>query len=286
MHSPLTWRPVSLSCKSYPQTRQAAFLAAIQVRFPSNTTTMPADPELDQLLLQHPRTSAIGTRLQEQIARRLWPPTTCNWKRHGPARALYFSYFLDEINIWAVSRQKVAIETYRDFLDLTQHLVLYRDNPRHSPEIQAFFPAVGPATSTQSNTGDIQLPLSQRYNNTTQVAIDNALELTIGLWLMLYMGPSDSSVFTGRSNFKWSSGFTLRQAIDNNFPRIPVPPSAISGKYRPELKAHNLERVGTIKIKWTRNLTDHLALDEEWGTLILYHFADFLRLLEGSSIER
>ncbi|KAF4312202.1 hypothetical protein GTA08_BOTSDO12132 [Botryosphaeria dothidea] len=160
------------------------------------------------------------------------------------------------------------------------------DNPRHSPEIQAFFPAVGPATSTQSNTGDIQLPLSQRYNNTTQVAIDNALELTIGLWLMLYMGPSDSSVFTGRSNFKWSSGFTLRQAIDNNFPRIPVPPSAISGKYRPELKAHNLERVGTIKIKWTRNLTDHLALDEEWGTLILYHFADFLRLLEGSSIER
>ncbi|KKY19555.1 hypothetical protein UCDDS831_g05214 [Diplodia seriata] len=127
-----------------------------------------------------------------------------------------------------------------------------------------------------------------RYQFTTQEEVDNAIELTVGLWLMIYMGPSNSDIFlgVGRWHIDWPNHMSLIQVLDTNFETSPLPPVVRGEQFPKDLCVYNLERIGGFQIMWTSSLKNHLAFDEETMTIVLYHFATVLDLHEKNDEQR
>ncbi|KAH7062213.1 hypothetical protein B0J12DRAFT_230244 [Macrophomina phaseolina] len=185
------------------------------------------DLELDQPLLRYSEDGTIAKSLQAKIASQLFGTS-----------------------------QDIAIDTINDFLELVDHLIKYKDSPRDSPEVLAFFPTIdsGAVEGQMRKVGDTKIALAKRYPYTTRKAANNALELA------------------------WPTGSALNDVVLEAFPKTPQHVAVKGCSFRQDLNAYNLERIGGFQIKWTSSFKDHLALDEDTGTIVLYHFATVLRL--------
>lgn len=179
-------------------------------------------------------------------------------------------------------KQNLVIDTYADFLDLVEHLTAHKDKRRDSEEILRFFPVIETKLQASGKVGriDTKVPLAVRYKSTTQEEVDNAIELTIGLWLMIYLGPSDPDIFLGlgRSHAKWPQNATLEQFLTTNFTTAPGPTVSKDAQFSRDLTARNLDRIGGFQIMWTSSLRNHLTFDDDTMTVVLYHFASVLNL--------
>lgn len=238
------------------------------------------DLELDQPLLRYSEDGTIAKSLQAKIASQLFGTSVCTSEKYRTGLETYFAHFQKELNLWSATQQDIAIDTINDFLELVDHLIKYKDSPRDSAEVLAFFPTIdsGAVEGQVRKVGDTKIALAKRYPYTTRKAANNALELAVGLWLMVYMGPSDSNIFVGRSHLKWPTGSALNDVVLEAFPKIPQHVAVKGCNFRQGLNAYNLERIGGFQIKWTSSFKDHLALDEDTGTIVLYHLATVLSL--------
>lgn len=242
------------------------------------------DAELNKPLLHYADNGTIEQSLQTKIANRLWGAENLTNEKHKASLATYFAHFQTEINLWSAPRQDVAIETYNDFLDLVAHLTVHKDKSRSSTEILKFFPPIESENFKMQGRRSckIDLPLSERYEFTTQMKVDNAIELTLGLWLMVFMGPTSPSIFLGlgRWHSNWPNDTSLTEMLEKNFEKTLQRQDSKQTQFPKELTAHNLERIGGFRIMWTSSLKNHLAFDENSWTIVLYHFAGALRLHE------
>ena len=63
----------------------------------------------------------------------------------------------------------------------------------------------------------------------------------------------------------------------------PVP---VSSRWPQSLTLYNLERIGGFEIVWTDHLADHLFLDEDLGTIKVYHHAYVLQCHQSGNLAK
>ncbi|KAK0636701.1 hypothetical protein B0T17DRAFT_587776 [Bombardia bombarda] len=81
--------------------------------------------------------------------------------------------------------------------------------------------------------------------------------------------------FSGRNPLPWPGQQTLRQAAERYFHRKES--QADNPRLARLFTAYNLTHIGGIKIRWTRNIVDHLLLSDDDQTVFIFHCAGFLR---------
>lgn len=244
------------------------------------------EPGLHKLLLSNDPDDALDKRLQDHITASLW--TT---QQHDDP-AVYFYYFKEECEEWRLSGCAVAIQTYKDFLDLVEHLKRTRNEKRSAPVVLDFFPPLlaaddektpAPSMVEDYAPDQLQLPLRHRFPYCDPVSATNSIFLTVHLWLMLNVG--SSAGFTHiprRTGPEWAEDQTLDDFIDVCFPISEWGPRLSQWPF--SLNAYNLDRVGGFEFIWTDHLAEHLYLNEDLGTISVYHHVHVLRgLLHAKS---
>ena len=237
------------------------------------------EPGLHKFLLSEDPDDALDKRLQDHITASLW-----STQQHYNS-AVYFHYFKEECEAWRLSDSPVAIQTYQDFLDLVEHLKRTRNEKRSAPIVLDFFPPFqaadeektpAPSVVEDYTPDQLQLPLRHRFPHCDLVSATNSIFLTVHLWLMLNVG--SSAIFTlvpGRSSHEWAEDQSLDDFIDACFPTSEWGPRLSQWPF--SLNAYNLERVGGFELVWTDHLADHLHLNEDLGTISVYHHVQALR---------
>ncbi len=242
----------------------------------SFTSAPSPEPDLRKLLLSQDPDDALDSRLQNHIIASLW-----STQQHHNSAA-YFQYFKEECEAWRLSDSAVAIQTYQDFLDLVQHLKQTRNEKRSAPAVLEFFPPLHaaddektptPSLSEDSASEQLQSPLRHRFPYCDPVSATNSIFLTVRLWLMLNVG--SSALVPGRSSPEWLEDQSLDNFIDSCFPVSEWGPRLSQWPF--SLNAYNLERVGGFELVWTDHLADHLYLNEDLGTIAVYHHVQTLR---------
>ena len=237
------------------------------------------EPDLHKLLLSDLPEDCLDKPLQRYITESLWPAQELG------NSSVYYQYFKLECETWMRSGASIAIETYRDFLDLTDHLKANRMVPRNSASILNFFAPPPPSDeklsfSTQTTGRDhLQLPLRDRYPYCDPTAARDSVFLTVRLWLMLNFGsPATNTFIPGRSNPEWPENQSLDHLIDSYFPTSELGSKLSQWPF--SLNAYSLEHIGGFKVSWTDHLADHLYLNEDMDTISVYHHVQVLRGLE------
>jgi len=104
--------------------------------------------------------------------------------------------------------------------------------------------------------------------------LDNAIDLAIRLYLMVYTGQVRRGV-TGQTPFVWKES-SLKVAIAKQFQHQLVLTDTV--KFEKVFNARNVERIADVRIQWTPNLVDHLKFSEDGKKPVLnmFHHARFL----------
>ncbi|MCJ1453719.1 hypothetical protein MMC28_004067 [Mycoblastus sanguinarius] len=233
-------------------------------------------PNLHKLLLSEDPDDVLDKRSQDQIIASLWSS-----QQHHDSSA-YFQYFKAECDAWRLSGSAVAIQTYRDFLDLTEHLKRTRNQKRSSSAVLDFFPPLQPTDektspcAEESNLEQLHLTLRDRFPFCDPASATNSIFLAVRLWLMLNVGSSAIlTLFPGRSSLGWTEDQSLDSFIDTCFPVSELGPTLSQWPF--SLNVYNLQRIGGFDIVWTDHLADHLYLNEDIGTISVYHHVQVLR---------
>ena len=177
--------------------------------------------------------------------------------------AVYFRSFATECDAWRLSGGPIAIQTYRDFLDLVKHLKAYRQYARSSPEISSCIPPNGGQANSQA---------------VGREGCENAIYLTVSLWLMISPASPDLVSFPGRSILSWNKNDSLDVFIEKTFPRSPTKSPL---QWPQSFNLHNLDRIGGFEIIWTNHLPDHLYLNDDMRTISVFHHASVLQGLQN-----
>ncbi|KAI9785282.1 MAG: hypothetical protein M1816_000468 [Peltula sp. TS41687] len=244
-------------------------------------STVDSDADLDRLLLPSEGPIELPESLQRKIVTRLWhyqSPLAAS--RFQLQRYIaYFDYFKCECYNWRVSGKPVAIETYRDFLDLVDHLRVNHMEPRSSPRVLEFFPPstqVSLQSRPSQQTIDFLQPLATRYQSCSADSASNAIDLTIRLWLMIAVGSLGAIMSPATSSVEWSRRKSLDDFISATFdPNQPSKEQKLE-RWPKTLNVYGLARIGGFTIHWTSNLADHLLFDDDLGYIYLYHHASIL----------
>ena len=236
------------------------------------------ESELDKLLLSDHPDDILDWQVQHQITSSLWPQ-----RPHDAP--VYYQYFQLECETWMRGGAAVAIETYRDLLDLIEHLKSNRTLPRNSPLILNFFPPVQtskekpPDVVEGDSNEDLRLPLRERKCCCEPTSAENSIFLAVRLWLMLNVGSATTNTFVpGRSNLEWPEHTSLDDFLKSCFPESNLGPKL--SQWPSSLNAFTLERIGGFKIVWTDHLADHLYLNEDMDAISVYHHVQVLRGLQ------
>lgn len=182
----------------------------------------------------------------------------------------------------------VAIQTYRDLLELVEHLKTHRRDQRAS--IYDFFPPSPPPDrqvqlrSLPSSPNQMLPPLFTRFSKCERDKIKNTIDLAVCLWLMLNIATPGLRNFPGRSDLVWRENESLNDFIERSLPM--TPPTSVSSRWPQSLNLYNLERIGGFEIVWTDHLADHLFLDEDLGTIKIYHHAYVLQSHQTGDLAR
>ena len=237
--------------------------------------------DLNQLLLPYSPVTpeSIDRNLRSHIISSLWTEP-----QDVDKYTAYFHFFAQECDAWRLNGLPVAIDTYRDFLDLVQHLRTHHDDSKCSPDIMNFFPPLPPQQDTPAPTPraaltDDQraLPLVRRYTHCSKDSALNAIYLTVRLWLMLRPGSPELTGHQAKSTLEWKESESLDDFIHKSIPKAALGTIQERNLWQKPLNLYTLDRIGGFDIIWTNNLADHLYLDEDVGSTIhLYHHASVL----------
>ncbi len=116
----------------------------------------------------------------------------------------------------------------------------------------------------------------QHASTTEELKLSIAsIDLAARIWLSVSIGSIERALTPGNI-VVWDDGETLSESLL----RAVWPQSQLNEnvKLPRTFTAANLERIAGLKVKWTSNLADHLALREDDTTVMLFHQASFLEL--------
>jgi len=195
----------------------------------------------------------------------------------------YFKYFSSECQTWSAMANDIALQTYRDLINLMEHLRNNKSQARTSVQILGFFPPEPQAGSISSFTpipteAQKSLPLRNRYVSCDKIQKQNAITMTVKLWLMVNCGPQQPYERAGTSLIHWAENESLSDVVTKGFKtEEPVQPEKSFPK---NINSHSLERVAGFRIVWTEHLADHLALNDEVTnpTVKLFRFPSILQV--------
>jgi hypothetical protein len=119
----------------------------------------------------------------------------------------------------------------------------------------------------------LSLKISSRNGNNEEF-LNNAIDLTVRLWLMAHVGNVQRGV-TGQTALSWCEG-SLKDCVAAHFQHQRVLTDLV--KFEKVFNARNVERIADVTIRWTPNLIDHLKLIEDGKKPVLniFHHATFL----------
>ena len=233
------------------------------------------DKDLDQLLFSK---STLDADLRSKIVLGIWGQRV---KIEQDAFNAYFQYFTRELEAWRLSGCPVAIQTYRDLLELVEHLKIHRLERRDSASIDDFFPPSSPrgshveVRSLPLSPDQLLSPLRTRIPECERDGVKNAIDMAVCLCLMLNIATPGHIFFPGRSYLAWRGDESLTDFVKRSF--LDPQQTSVALRWPQSLSLHNLERIGGFEIVWTDHLADHLFLDEDLGTIKVYHHACVLQ---------
>lgn len=210
------------------------------------------NPGIDHVLLPDRPLSTPSKPLQIRVISCLWGKRSTDYDLCQ--FSWYFRYFASECEAWRLSGNTVALHQYHDLLALVEYLKAHPTEPRATLESHML--------ATQ--------PL-----DTEPESVRNALYLAVRLWLMLNVGPPHLTIFQCRSTLDWVEDQSLFSMIAATFPQARTMPTSV--RWQRSLNACSLTRVGGFEVVWTDHLADHLYLNEDLGTISLYHHAFVLQ---------
>jgi hypothetical protein len=249
----------------------------------------PLDTDLDQLLLPEGPITVLSSSLQIKIINSFWrtrssPPQPSDLLIEQ--YSTYFQYFASECRAWKLSGVPIAIQTYRDLLDLVQHLKDNRMEKRASPQILVFFPPVAVQRArieypAQPPTRDeMGLPLATRHKQSDRESVRNSIDFTVRLWLMLNVGAPQLTFQPGKSSLSWDDSESLQSFVEATFP--PSQPHRDGLYWMKSMNTVNLHQIGGFEIIWTDSLADHLLLNEDLETISIYHHVSILQAYKNA----
>ena len=229
--------------------------------------------DLDQVLLPNSRALVPSRSLQAKIIETFWPSDpNVTISPKGVQLKAYFIYFQKECEAWRVSGSPVALHTYSDLLALVQHLRRTRTDRRNSRPVQGFFERL----STQRIGAIRTASSSSPYDSTS---IKNAIILSIRLWLMLEVGSDGNTLRPGSSRLVWADCESLNDFLQRCFgAQGPQHHAEACSTVPAPLNAYSLKYVAGFDIVWTDHLADHLYLNEDTGTISMYHHASLIEV--------
>ena len=80
--------------------------------------------------------------------------------------------------------------------------------------------------------------------------------------------------FPGRSILSWNDNESLDDFIAKSLPRCPTTDTS---QWPLSFNLNSLNRIGGFEIIWTSHLADHLLMNEDLGTISVYHHAHILQ---------
>ena len=241
-----------------------------------------SESDLEQILLPNRRASIPSKTLQVEILEAFWP--FCTQGSTSSKRLLqpsYFAFFQSECETWRLSGIPVALHTYRDLLALVKHLRTNRTERRDSKAMLEFFDRflAYPAAAGQLPARPIQHD---------KASMMSALDLAVSLWLMPGLGSDRIRLYPGRLSLLWADFESLDDFIQKCFateaPENSMKIERAFSDVPSSLNAHNLKFIGGFDIIWTDCLADHLMLNDDLGTISLYHHASVLLTASQSSL--
>ena len=106
-----------------------------------------------------------------------------------------------------------------------------------------------------------------------KVLLHASIDFATRIWLTVAVGTLPESLAPG-NNVTWNDG-KLSETIRSLWPE---PQLSDSIKLPKSFNAASLEKILGKRIEWTSNLVDHLRLEQDDTTVLLYHQALFLEL--------
>ena len=101
---------------------------------------------------------------------------------------------------------------------------------------------------------------------------------------MLRVQKSQSGGVGLGTSILWPEDWSLEQLVAMQFSYHPTSAQE-QARWSHMLNAETLERIGNFTIVWTNDLQDHLLLDEDDGSIRIYHHATVLRASIECSVD-
>jgi hypothetical protein len=115
--------------------------------------------------------------------------------------------------------------------------------------------------------------LRGNFLGATDQGINEAIDLTLRLWLMLNVRPPALKLQTPKSPvLQWDEGTTLKCFVGQQFPKPSLDVSTKDGRLDPFFTASFMVRICGLKLDWTPFLENHLSLDRRTKTLKVFPY--------------
>lgn len=175
----------------------------------------------------------------------------------------YFHYHEEQCRLAIYNHRRCGmVATYRDIANILRELREAKpDRESLREKLQkAFEISESEAESSKSSCDD-----SGDFS-------DELINLAIRLWLMVPAGAFRQVALPGTS-LDWQRGY-LQEALGRQFEKTLQKHESVT--LEKVFNAHNLERIGGLRIIWTSNLADHLRMHDDDTRVSIFHHATFL----------
>ena len=221
----------------------------------------------DTAVIQNNNTVSLPTEVQLYIKEAFWPRS----KSSLPEYSSYFRYFQWTVSIltWpqgVFDRHQFAAQTYADLTTIVRSMKLNADHSRVS----------------------IASELRQDFPNCSRAQILRSMDLTIRLWLTVYMRSDDCPVGPALSDItqtSWPDGVSLRRLLQGIFEPNLLQARVHHARIDPSFTVKKLRKLCRVNVQWTANLMDHLKYDRATSTLYLFpHKSCLMSHLESCDV--
>lgn len=229
-----------------------------------NTITQPS-VDIDVDLVRTPFSESLDDETKSTVANAIWGFDLEDTDRLIRL-AYYFDYYIDETTSTVVrTAKRDAVKTpIRSHTELVCFIHLLKQHPAKTRK-------------------DIKLAW-QVSDASSRLNLDAALDLAVRVMFMTSCrSPTAYNIITTGQVFRpiWKEKESLEGFMGRIFPRYELDEGSKSDTIRAQkLKAYYLNDYANIRINWTNNLPDHLALQitGQWKSLCVFRHSGFLEM--------
>ena len=199
----------------------------------------------------------LSKELQVALITNLW---TSNRNPGNSVNAFqaYLAYYKDQC--LAARGDEHAASTHQDIVNIVSHIIQH-------------FTETKDALRTSLHRDYPQFQNDQ--------GLANSIELAARLWLMINFKSSPSTTFISlQTPIAWPETESLSDVFHNRFTISQRQYSTTKIRFPKLLNGQDLERIGGIRVNWTDNLLDHLAIND--NAVSLFCHISVLRRIKGS----